>query len=290
MGLYTTFNKNTTEAEQLMVLAWLASKFQDKLRSNSGKSPVVFIWGYLDPIAAGDSVAEEIERQAMDKRIISIGKNLIRLGVPVDKIYPLDSKITNIGGHQHPIDIFLQEAGETNSVVPSVPLLGPDPHPAKTLKPTPPGKWEGNLSQEGIKVEVDLYSKESGKRTLLKTFKVKKSYGLSLKEWSIEIGAEVTLWKPEIDEILKKKRLEKFVGKFEFEVKVAGGRKLSKEFAAGISQEYSAKLSAGLSFIVSDGWKVSFEISTGYAIKDVDGKEERGSTPMTPLFKISRNF
>lgn len=236
MALYTTFNKNTTEAEQLMVLAWLASRVQDKL---SMRKKIIIITGYLDVMANEDLVFKEIETNHMNKLLTSIFKTLVQMGVPAADVQVWEPVKSYIKGHQHRIDIFLQEEGETGTVFPSDPPQDPA-HP-RTKKPQP-AAVELSLDSKGkLTLEGEVYVIKFGGRSRIPDIKLKKSVSVSPEGVSIEFGQEIIVFKKEVGELLKK---DNFIEGLEVEIKLASAGEIKRTWGKEVEKAIGAKFEA----------------------------------------------
>lgn len=249
MALFATLERDSPEADKLITLAHLASDFQDKLRSEPHRQLGVFVYGYLTTTAASDAVKEDIERGLMGKSLSSISKTLMQMGVPIDKLYLGELVFSNSKGRK--IDLFLEQQGEARHYVPgNPPGTG---RPAQTVNPPKPVRDAGLSvdSKKQLVLEVTAKTIKSGTRTVIPELSFKSNTALSPDALSKAFKAELTLWKPRLEGILKRIGQGNLADKIEFAVRIVGGGKASKEFARQISAEVAASLQAALTFNVT---------------------------------------
>ncbi len=249
MALFATLERDSPEADKLITLAHLASDFQDKLRSEPHKQLGVFMFGYLTDAAAADAVKEDIERGLMGKSLSAISTTLIQMGVPVDKLYLGDMVFSNGKGRK--IDLFLEQQGESRHYVPgNPPGTGRPPRTVNPPKPVRDADLSIN-SKNQLVLEVKVKTIKSGTRTVIPELSFKSNTALSPDALSKAFKAELTLWKPKLEGILKRIGQGNLADKIEFAIRIVGGGKASKDFAKQISAEIAASLRAALTFNVT---------------------------------------
>jgi hypothetical protein len=115
MALFATIERDSPEPVKLKTLDHLASDFKERRRSNPAKQLNIILYGYLTTVAASDLVKQEIERDLMNRSMSAITKTLVRLGVPIDKLYVGEYVFS--GPKARKIDIFLQQQGEAAPIL-----------------------------------------------------------------------------------------------------------------------------------------------------------------------------
>jgi hypothetical protein len=265
MSLFATIERDSPEAIKLITLAHLASDFQDKRRVYPQKQVNFLLYGYLTATAASDSVKQDIERDLMNRSLASISKTLVQMGVPIDKLYLGEMVFSAPKGRK--IDLFLEQQGESRHFVPSNPpgTGGPTPavNPPKSVRDA---ELSVNSSKELV-LEVTAKTIKSGTRTVVPEINFKSSTGISPVEISKGFSAELTLWKPRIEGVLRRLGQQGIADKIEFEVKITSGGALTKEFAKEISVELAAQLQAALTFnitIPGTNYELPVELSYSY--------------------------
>jgi len=265
MALFATIERDSPEAIKLITLAHLASDFQDRRRVDPQKQVNVLLYGYLTATAASDSVKQDIERDLMNRSLSAISKTLIQMGVPIDKLYLGEMVFSAPKGRK--IDLFLEQQGEARHPVPANPPGTGGPTP--TVNPPKPVR-DAELSvnnKRQLVLEVTAKTIKSAIRTVIPEINFKSSTGISPVEISKGFGAELTLWKPRIEGVLRRLGKERIADKIEFEMKIIGGGALTKEFASQISIEIAAQLEAALTFnitIPGTSYELPVELSYSY--------------------------
>jgi len=289
MALFATIERDSPEAVKLITLAHLASDFQDRFRSDPQKKLDVLVIGYLTSAAAGDAIKEDIERGLMNKSLGSLSKTIVQMGVPIDKLYFGDLVFSSSKGRK--IDLFLEQQGGPRHVVPGNPSDAGHRIPTVNV-PKPARDAELSINQyKELVLEITGYKVESGRRTVFPELSFKSSTGISPVAISKEFTAELDVWKPKLESILRKIGKEGLADKIEFAVKISGGAKLSKEFAGQISTEIAASLRVALTFnITIPGTKreLPIELSYSYGAAYNDGTvADRGQGMITvTLFRF----
>jgi len=265
MSLFATIERDTPEAARLMTLAHLASDYQDKRNSNPDKQLNILLYGYLTAIAATDSVKQDIERGLMSKSLNSVVKTLIQFGVPIESVYLGEFVFSGPKGRK--IDLFLEQQGESGLSFPTNP---PETgHPLPTVNP--PKKIRDSEisvnSNKQVALEITAKTFKLGSETVVPEISFKSTTGLSAVDISNGFGAELTLWKPKLEALLRKLGQEGLADKVEFSLKITAGGQLSKEFAKQISVEIAAQLQAVLTFnitIPGTSYELPIELSYSY--------------------------
>jgi len=248
MALFATLERDTPEPAKLITLAHLASDYKDQSTAEPYKELNVIVFGYLTSVAATDAVKESIERDLMRKSISSISKSLVEYGIPIDVLYIGDYVFSDAKARK--IDIFLQQQGESATVLPTNP-----PIPGKTVTPSFPKPVKDaeltiNNNRELV-MEVTAYKISSGRRTLVPELAFKSSTGISPVEISKGFSAQLTMWKPKLEALLRKIGQEGNADKIEFAVQIIGSGAMTKEFARQISIEVAASLKVALTFNIT---------------------------------------
>jgi hypothetical protein len=289
MALFATLERDSPEADKLITLAHLAADYQEKLSSNTDKAVVVVIYGYLTTNAASDSLKEEIERNLMNRSIGPMVKTLTQIGVPIDKLYIADYVFSDRKGRK--IDLFLQQQGESRHVLPSNPTEPGRRIPQVNIpKPVRDSKVTLDSGKELI-LEVTARTIKSGKRTVVPELSLKTTTGISPVAISKGFGAELVVWKPKLESLLRKIGKGGIADKVEFALKIVGVGKMSKEFADQISIEIAASLKAALTFditIPGTSYELPVELSYSYGAAYRDGTiGDRGQGMVTiTLFRF----
>lgn len=262
MALFATIERDPTQQVKLITLAHLAADFKEKRQADPHKDIAVILYGYLTQVAASDMVKEEIERGLMSKSLSALSSTIIEYGVPIDKVYVAEMIFSAEKGRK--IDIFLQQQGESGRDLPNnSPAVGsrsPNfPKPAKDA--------EVNLnSKKQLSLDVTVFEIKSGRRTLVPELKLKSVTGISPVEISTAFKAQITLWKPKLEGLMRRIGQQGMADKIEFFVKIIGGAEKSKEFAKQISVEVAASLKAALTFTVTiPGTKRELPIELSYS-------------------------
>jgi hypothetical protein len=265
MSLFATIERDAPEAARLITLAHLASDFQERRKENPGKSLNILLYGYLTAVAATDSVKEDIERGLMTKSLSSAVKTLVQYGVPIDSVYLGEFVFSVPKGRM--IDLFLEQQGESRHVFPTNP---PETgHPLPTVNP-PKKVRDAEVSVNSSKqvvLEITAKSFKLGSETVLPEVSFKSTTGLSPVDISNGFSAELTLWKPKLEALLRKLGQEGLADRMEFSLKIIAGGQLSKEFAGQISAEIAAQLQAALTFnitIPGTSYELPIELSYSY--------------------------
>jgi hypothetical protein len=265
MALFATIERDSPDAVKLITLAHLASDFRDRRRVDPQKQINILMYGYLTATAASDSVKQDIERDLMNRSLLSLSKTLVQMGVPIDKLYLGEMVFSGPKGRK--IDLFLEQQGEAKHYVPSNPPgIGqpiPTVHPPKRVRDA---ELSINNNKELV-LEVTAHTIKSGTRTLIPEVAFKSSTGISPVEISKGFSAELTLWKPKLEAALRRIGQAGLADKIEFSLKIIGGGALTKEFARQISAEVAASLQAALTFnitIPGTSYELPVELSYSY--------------------------
>lgn len=265
MALFATIERDSPEAVKMITLAHLASDFQDIRRIDPQKQVNILLYGYLTAVAATDTVKEDIERGLMNKSLSSVSKTLVQMGVPIDKLYLGEMVFSGPKGRK--IDLFLEQQGESKHYVPSNPPgTG---HPLPNVNPPKPVR-DGELSVNSNKqVALELTAKtfQLGAGTVVPEISFKSTTGISPVDISNGFSAELTLWKPKLEALLRKIGQQKNADKVEFSLKIVVGGQLTKEFAHQISAEIAAQLQVALTFnitIPGTSYELPIELSYSY--------------------------
>jgi hypothetical protein len=265
MSLFATIERDAPEAAKLITLAHLASDFQDKYKSSPDKRLSILLYPYLTAVAATDSVKEDIERGLMSKSLNSFVKTLVQYGVPIDSVYLGEFVFSGQKGRK--IDLFLEQQGESGHPFPSNP--SDTGYPLPTVNP-PKKVRDAEVSVNSSKqvvLEITAKSIRLGSATVLPEVSFKSTTGISPVDISNGFSAELTLWKPKLETLLRKVGQERWADKIEFSLKIVAGGQLSKEFAGQISAEIAAQLQAALSFnitIPGTSYELPIELSYSY--------------------------
>jgi hypothetical protein len=273
MALFATIERDSSEAVKQTTLGKLTADYRDRLRSGPDKQLSIILYGYLTPAAASDSIKEEIERDLMNRSMSAITQILVRMGVPIDKLYIGEFVFSAPKGRK--IDLFLQQQGESAPGLPgNVPTSGGRIQTVKPPKPVRDAELSVNKRGEVV-LEVTAYKVVSGRRTLVPEFAFKTTTGISPVEISKGVSSELVLFKPKLEAMLRRIGQEGIADKIEFAVKIKGGAAMSKEFARQISIEVAASLQAALTFnITIPGTKreLPIELSYSYGAGYRDGR------------------
>jgi hypothetical protein len=263
MALFATIERDSPEPVKLTTLAHLASDFKDKRSSRPDRQLSIILYGYLTTVAASDLVKEEIERDLMNRSMSAISKTLVRLGVPIDKLYIGEYVFS--GPKARKIDIFLQQQGEAAPNLPGNPPVAGRTGAPNFPKPVRDAELSINNKRE-IVLEVTAFKIASGRRTLVPEISFRSSTGISPVEISKGFSSQLVLWKPKLEGLLRRIGQEGIAEKIEFAVKIIGGGGLTKEFARQISVEVAASLQAALTFnITIPGTKRELPIELSYS-------------------------
>jgi hypothetical protein len=265
MSLFATIRRDAPEAAKLVTLAHLASDFKDKFRSDPQKSLSILIYGYLTVEAASDEIKSDIERDLMNRSMVSFSKTLVQYGVPIDKIFVMQDFVYS-SSKARKIDLFLEQQGESRHGYPQNPT---DPHKVPALEiPEPARNKEISVNKDRqLVVEITAYKIESGKRTVVPELSLKTATGISLVDISKEFSAEVVALRPKLVSVLEKIGLGGQAEKVEFAIKIVGGGKISKKFKEQLSYEIGAQVQAALKIeltVPKIGKKLPVEISYSY--------------------------
>lgn len=262
MALFATIERDSPQHVKLITLAHLAEDFKEKRQSQPHKDLAVMLYGYLTSVAASDTVKEEIERGLMNKSLSALSKTIIDYGVPIDKVYVAEMIFSASKGRK--IDIFLQQQGESGRDLPNNSPTGGTGTPNF---PKPAKDAEVNVNSLGkLTLDVTAFEVKSGRRTLVPDFKLKSVTGISPVEISTGFKAQLTVWKPKLEGLLRRIGQHGMVDKVEFAIKITGGGGKSKEFARQISVEIAASLKAALTFNVTiPGTKHELPIELSYS-------------------------
>ncbi|MEP7074710.1 MAG: hypothetical protein ABI878_02785 [Acidobacteriota bacterium] len=265
MALFATLERDTPEPAKLITLAHLASDFQDRKKSSPEKQVNVLLYGYLTVAAASDNVKQEIERNLMNRSLSGISKALVQMGVPIDQLYL--GEMVFSGTKSRKIDLFLEQQGESRHYFPSNPPGNGRPLP--TVNPPKPIRdSEINInSNKQLAWEVTAKTFKSGLETVVPEISFKSTTGISPVDISNAFSAELTVWKPKIEGILRRLGQEGLAEKITFDVKLTMGGGLTKEFANQISVEIAAQLQAALTFnitIPGTSYELPVELSYSY--------------------------
>lgn len=264
MALFATIERDSPDSIKLITLAHLASDFRDKVTDDPQKPVNIMLYGYLTTVAETDSVKEDIERNLMGRSLASISNTLIQMAVPVDKLYVGDMVFSADKGRK--IDLFLEQQGEARHSVPSNPPR--DGRPLPTVNPPKPVK-DAELtinSNKELVLEVTAKTIKSGTRTVVPELSLKSSTGISPVDISNGFSAQLVLWKPKLEGLLRKLGQEGLADKVEFSLNIVAGGALTKEFAKQISAEVVAQLQAALTFdITIPGTSYELPIELSYS-------------------------
>ena len=265
MSLFATIERDAPEPVRVITLAHLASDFQDKYNSNPDKQLNILLYGYLTAVAATDSVKQDIERGLMNKSLNSVVKTLIQFGVPIENVYLGEFVFSGQKGRQ--IDLFLEQQGESGHPFPTNPPESG--HPLPIVNPPKKVRDAGisvNSSKQVV-LEITAKSFKLGSETVLPEVSFKSTTGISPVDISNGFSAELTLWKPKLEGLLRKLGQERWADKIEFSLKIVAGGQLTKEFARQISAEIAAQMQAALSFnitIPGTSYELPIELSYSY--------------------------
>lgn len=296
MALFATIERDPSQQVKLTTLAHLAADFKEKRKADPHKDLAVILYGYLTQVAASDTVKEEIERGLMNKSLSGLSKTIIEYGVPIDKVYVAEMIFSAQKGRK--IDIFLQQQGESGRDLPNnspAPARAGDPNFPKPVKDA---EIDVNSSRQ-LSLDVTVFEVKSSRRTLVPELKLRSVTGISPVEISTAFKAQLTIWKPKLEGLLRRIGQQGMADKIEFAVKIVGGAEKSKEFAKQISVEVAASLKAALTFNVTiPGTKhelpieLSYSYGANYKANEgayTDGrfaKEEKGLITVT-LFRFN---
>jgi hypothetical protein len=262
MPLFATLERDSPQHVKLITAAHLAEDFKEKRRLDPQKDLVVMLYGYLTQVAASDTIKEEIERGLMNKSLSALSKTIIEYGVPIDKVY---TDITFSGPKGRKIDIFLQQQGESGRDLPNnSPAIGRTggPNSPKSVKDA---ELNANSGRQ-LTLDITAFEVKSSRRTLVPELKLKSVTGISPVEISTGFKAQLTLWKPKLEGLLRRVGQQGMADKIEFAIKITGGGGKSKEFARQISVEIAASLKAALTFSVPiPGTKHDLPIELSYS-------------------------
>jgi len=265
MALFATIERDSTEAVKMITLAHLASDFQDKLRDAPQKQVNVLIYGYLTEAALADTIKQDIERDLMSQSLTGVTRTLIQMGVPVDQVYLGELIFSAPKGRK--IDLFLEQQGEARHTVPSNPPGSG--HPLPTVNPPKPIR-DAEISVNSNKqlvLEITAKTFKLGSETIVPEISFKSTTGISPVYISNGFGAELTLWKPKLEALLRRLGQEGLADRVEFSLKIVAGGQLTKEFAKQISVEIAAQLQAALTFnitIPGTSYELPVELSYSY--------------------------
>lgn len=232
----------------------------------------VNIYGYINTESQMNSVTEKNERAAMRQRLNDARDNLVRMGVPNDKVWIGGIAFSSNWGGQ--ITVSVTEIKISSIKLPSYPPYVPSNDPSKS-----PDKKEQWLDAEGavnvdpakgeLVMEIEVSLKEGGIFRTKPPISVK--IGIKPDGSLGEIGAE---WTP-IEEEIKKKTLWGAIQEVKIKVSASASAEFEKEDQR-IKTEINAKLKAALvANLVIPGTqiKIPAEVSIGVGI---DGKPEFG--------------
>lgn len=273
MALFATIERDAPQADKLITLAHLAADFQEKLRSDPHKQLVVLIYGYLTMVAAEDAVKEGIERGLMNKSMVAMSKTLVQMGVPIDKLYFGDYVFSSSKARK--IDLFLEQQGGTHHTMPGNQSDANLRIPTVNVpKPVRDAELSINKNKEVV-LEITARTIKSGKRTVVPEVSIRTTTGISPVEISAGVNAQLVVWKPKLEGLLRKVGQQGIADKIEFDVKIVAGGAKTKEFARQISYEVAAALRASLTFeITIPGTKREIPIELSYSY----GAEYKGGS------------
>lgn len=263
MALFATLERDSPQHIKLITSAHLAEDFKEKKRLDPQKDLAVLLYGYLTQVAASDTIKEEIERGLMSKSLSALAKTIIEYGVPIDKVYVADMPFSGPKGRK--IDIFLQQQGESGRDLPNnSPAIGRSGGP-NFSKPVRDAELNANTSGK-VALDVTVFEVKSGRRTLVPELKLKSVTGISPVEISTSFKAQLTLWKPKLEGLLRRIGQQGIADKIEFAIKIEGAGGKSKEFGKQISVEVAAALKAALTFNVQiPGTKREIPVELSYS-------------------------
>ena len=263
MALFATIERDSPQHVKLITLAHLAEDFKEKRRADPYKDLNVILVGHLTSAAASDTIKEEIERDLMKKSLSGIVKTIGEYGVPVDKLYVGEFVFSPTKGRQ--IDIFLLQQGEAAPNLPGNPPTAGKPGNPNFTKSAKDAGVVVTSSRELI-LDVTVFERKSGRRTLVPELKLKSVTGVSPSELSTGFKAQLTLWKPKLEGLLRKIGKQGLADSIEFAIKIEGGGAKAKEFARQISADIAASLKAALTFNVPiPGTKQELPIELSYS-------------------------
>lgn len=236
-----------------------------KNRSNdSAKIVNVNIYGYINPEAQNSSVTERNERAAMQQRMNNVRDNLVRMGVPDDKIWKGGVAFSSNRSGQ--IDVSIREVN-LNSIIlppytPSVPPTDPQKSPAgKEQWLDADGSVKKDVLKGELALEIELTFKEGG------IFKTKPPISMKAsvkQDGTVEFGAELTA----LEQDIKKKAFWGIVQDVKFKISAEAsvgfkidGKKLNSEINAAFKSALSAVF-----VIPGTSIKVPVEASIGVGI------------------------
>jgi len=263
MGLFARIERDPHLVDKQLVTQ-LATDFLDRLQSNPQANPTIVLFGYLTHLAANDLQMEEIERGLMNRSIDFVTRILTGMQVPVERLYVGDYIYSATKSRK--VDLFLQQAGEPSNF-PMNPMLPVHrKHDVRSPKRVLDAALDIN-SAKHLVLDVTVFAIKSGRRTLLKELALKSITGISPTDISTKFNAQLVLWKPKLQELMRRIGQEDMADKVEFAVKLTGGASRSKEFTRQVSLAVSASLKAALTFNVTiPGTKheVAIELSYSY--------------------------
>ena len=266
MALFATIERDSPESVKLIILAKTAADFKERRLSRPDRPVSIVLYGYLTAVAASDSIKEEIERDLMNRSLSAITKTLTQYGVPIDKIYI--GEFVFSGPKARKIDIFLQQQGEAAPNFPGhPPVVGRTGVPNLT-KPAKDTVLNIN-SNKKLTLEVTVYEKKAGSRTVVPEIAVETITAVSWMEASQGFSAKLTLWKPKLEGLLRRVGQQGIADKIEFAVKITvdGEAGKSKEAVNQISAQAAAALKAALTFkitIPGSRREIPIELSYSY--------------------------